>query len=73
MQKEKFATQSDPQLLSAVRALAEQEGRQFQSLIEEAMRDLLEKRRGSKPREHVARAFETSITAFDGLYKKLAK
>ena len=73
MQKEKFATQSDPDLLAAMRALAEQEGRQFQSLIEEAMRDLLEKRRTGKPRAHVMQSFEDSMKAFDSLYHKLAK
>ncbi len=71
--KEKFATQINSKTLSAVRRLAEKEGRQLQSLVEEALTDLLEKRRVGRPRAHVLAAYDRSHEAYGELYKKLAK
>ena len=51
--REKFATQVKPEILSAVRALAEKEGRQIQALVEEALIDMVEKHKNAKPRPHV--------------------
>ena len=49
--REKFATQVNSEILSAVRSLAEKEGRQLQVLVEEALADLIEKRKkGYAPR-----------------------
>ena len=48
IRREKFATQVNAETLAEVRGLAETEGRQLQSLIDEALSDLLEKRRQSK-------------------------
>ena len=42
--REKFATQVNSKILSAVRSLSVAEGRQLQALVEEAFTDLLEKR-----------------------------
>ena len=50
MSPEKFATQVDPGILKAVRALAHDEGRRVQVLVEEALSDLLEKHRKARPR-----------------------
>ena len=50
--KEKFATQVNPVLLAEVRALAHSEGRQLQALVDEALTDLIEKRRNTRPRNH---------------------
>jgi hypothetical protein len=47
--REKFATLFNSKLLSAVRILAEEEGRQLQVPVEEAHADLIEKRRRSGP------------------------
>lgn len=41
--REKFASQADPSLLSAIRQIAESEGRQLQVVIEEALRDYVER------------------------------
>jgi hypothetical protein len=41
--REKFATQVNSSILSAVRSLAQSEGRQLQALVEEALADLIEK------------------------------
>ena len=71
--REKFATQVDAKTLAAVRRVAEKEGRQLQSIIEEALTDLLEKRRMGKPRSHVLTAYERSHEQYGELYKKLAR
>ncbi|SFF95274.1 hypothetical protein SAMN05518801_104113 [Novosphingobium sp. CF614] len=71
--REKFATQVDAKILSAVRGLAQSEGRQIQALIDEALSDLIEKRRRSQPRAHVMEAYQGSLEKFGGLYKKLAE
>lgn len=71
--REKFATQVDAETLAQVRRLAESEGRQLQSLIEEALGDLLEKRKRTRPRDHVMAAYQASHGAYGELYKKLAK
>ena len=71
--REKFATQVDPAILASVRSLAQQEGRQLQALIEEALADLLEKRKNAQPRSPVMAAYQTSHDSYRELYKKLAK
>jgi hypothetical protein len=71
--REKFATQVDAKVLRKVRKLAEQEGRQLQVLVEEALTDLIDKRRGVKPRASVMNAYLASIERFEPLYKKLAE
>lgn len=71
--REKFATQVNTEILSDVRSLAQAEGRQLQALIEEALSDLIEKRRQSRPRGHVMAAYQASHETFAPLYKKLAE
>lgn len=71
--REKFATQVNSAILSAVRGLAQSEGRQLQTLVDEALADLLEKRRQGKPRAHVMAAYQASHEKFGPLYKKLAR
>jgi hypothetical protein len=71
--REKFATQVNSQYLTAMRALAEEEGRQIQALVDEAFADLLEKRKQSKPRAHVMGAYLASHEKYAPLYKKLAE
>ena len=71
--REKFATQVNSEILSAVRNLARQEGRQLQALVDEALTDLIEKRKNSRPRAHVMAAYRGSHEKYSELYKKLAK
>ncbi len=71
--REKFATQVDATLLAEIRALADDEGRQLQALVEEALADLVEKRRRSRPRDRVMAAYMTSHDTFAPLYRKLAE
>ncbi len=71
--REKFATQVKSDILSAVRALAEREGRQLQALVDEAFADLIEKRKKATPRSHVMGAYLASHEKYGPLYKKLAE
>jgi hypothetical protein len=69
----KFATQVNPHILQTVRDLAESEGRQLQSLVDEALADLIEKRKQAGPRLYVMDAYRPSHETFGPLYKKLAE
>jgi hypothetical protein len=71
--KEKFATQVSSPILAEVRAIAQSEGRQLQALVDEALVDLIEKRRNTRPRAHVMNAYGASHQKFAELYRKLAK
>jgi hypothetical protein len=71
--REEFATQISADTLTALRELAHSEGRQVESLVEEALADLLEKRRHNAARPHVMAAYLSSIDKYDELYKKLAE
>ena len=70
--REKFATQVNPEILAAVRSLAEKEGRQLQALVDEALADLIEKHKNARPRAHVMGAYLASHEKYGPLYKKLA-
>jgi hypothetical protein len=59
--------------LTTVRELAEQEGRQLQALVEEALTDLIEKRKHLQPRLSVMAAYQASHARYGTLYKKLAQ
>jgi Flp pilus assembly protein TadB len=71
--REKFATQVDSEILATVRDLARSEGRQLQALVDEALADLIEKRKQAKPRSRVMTAYQASHEKFAPLYKKLAE
>jgi len=71
--REKFATQVNSKILSEVRTLAEEEGRQLQALVDEALADLIEKHKNAKPRAHVMGAYLASHEKYGPLYKKLAR
>ena len=71
--REKFATQVNSQILGEVRSLAQTEGRQLQALVDEALADLIEKRKQAKPRANVMAAYQTSHATYAPLYKKLAQ
>ena len=71
--REKFATQVDSEILSSVREIASREGRQLQALVDEALADLVEKRRNGRARPHVMKEYLGSHAQFGDLYKNLAK
>ena len=71
--RQKYASQADPELLSAMRDAAKTEGRQFQAVMEDAMRDYLERRNSALPREHVLAHLRASIEKNRRLGELLAK
>jgi len=71
--RQKFATQVNSEILAAVRALAQSEGRQLQALVDEALTDLIEKHKNLGPRAHVMAAYLSSFDKYEPLYKKLAE
>ena len=73
LQREKFSSQASPDVLAALRELAATQGRQFQAVLDDAMRDYLERQTKSRPRQHVMASFASSLEEFDSLYRDLAK
>ena len=48
--REKFSSQASPELLTELREMARTEGRHFQAVLEDAMRNYIESRnRGESP------------------------
>ena len=73
MSRRKFATQVDAELLDEMRALAKQEGRQIQALVDEAFEQLIEQRRTGRTRRHVMDAYAQSREQYAPVYRKLAE
>jgi hypothetical protein len=71
--QEQLATQIDSDVLASIRNLAQEEGREIDNLVEEALRDLIQKHRQPHPRPHVTAAYRASQEKFATLYKKLAE
>ncbi len=71
--REKFASQADPELLAAMREIAREEGRQLQVVIEQAMREYVERQRGDRPREAVMAHLRDSVNEHRRLYGLLAE
>jgi len=69
----KFSSQAEPEVLEALRAIADQEGRQLQSVLGEALREYLARKQSKAPRRNVLEAFEQSLRERDELYRSLAK
>lgn len=68
-EREKFATQVHSQILAAIRGLALSEGRQLQVLVEEALSDLIEKRKNARPPAAVMDPYLASHERYAELYK----
>jgi predicted transcriptional regulator len=69
----KFSSQADPDVLEALQEVAAREGRQFQAVLGDAMRDYLAQKQNKAPRRSVIEAFQESLNARDDLYRSLAK
>ncbi|WP_279140634.1 hypothetical protein [Bilophila wadsworthia] len=72
-QKVKFATRLSSDVLAELRQMAHKEGRQIQSILDEALREYIENKRNAKPRTHVMTALFSSMTEHDALYEALSK
>lgn len=69
----KFSSQAAPEVLSALRQIADSQGRQFQAVLDEALRDYIDRQQKAHPRRHVMASFASSLDEFDTLYGELAK
>lgn len=71
--REKFSSQAAPEVLAALREIARKQGRQFQAVLDDALRDYIDRQRQARPRRHVLTAFADSVQEFEALYRELAK
>ncbi len=71
--REKFSSQAAPEVLAALRQLAESQGREFQAVVDEALRDYLDRQQKERPRRHVMESFASSVEEFESLYRELAR
>jgi len=69
----KFSSQADPEVLEGLQEVATREGRQFQAVLGDAMREYLAHKRQQSPRRNVIEAFQESLKERDELYRSLAK
>lgn len=73
MAVQKFSSQARPELLEEVRAIAAAEGRQFQSVLDEALAEWVERKKGERPRPETIAHLKASIARHRSLYEELAK
>ncbi len=71
--REKFSSQAAPEVLAALRRIAESQGRRFQAVLDDALRDYIDRQQKERPRRHVMTALASSLEEFDRLYRELAK
>lgn len=69
----KFASQAEPELLDAMKRVAKEEGRQFQTVLEEAMVYYIENRKHKKIRSSVLSHFHDSVAKNRRLAELLAR
>lgn len=72
-QLSKFSSQADPEVLSALKELAQREGRKMHAVLDEALSDYLVRKGALQPKQDTMNHFAQSLKEFDQLYKKLAK
>jgi hypothetical protein len=70
---QKLSSQARPELLDEVRRIAATEGRQFQAVLDEALAEWVEKKKGEAPWPDVIAHAKASIARHRELYKKLAE
>lgn len=69
---QKFSSQARPELLEEVRRIASDEGRHFQAVLDEALTDWVERKKGEHPRPEVIGHLRASIARHRRLYEELA-
>jgi hypothetical protein len=68
--RKKFSSQAAPEVLAALRQIAKNQGRQFQAVLDEALRDYIDRQHKEHSRRHVLSAFASSLNEFDTLYRE---
>ncbi len=71
--KVKYSSQVAPELLSTMREIARQEGRQFQAVMEDAMQEYIVNRSRQTPRPEVMAHFRASVERNRRLAELLAE
>ena len=71
--RNKIPCQAAPDVRAALRQIAENQGRPFQSVLDEALRDDFDRQQKDRPRRDVLTAFASSLDEFDSLYRELAR
>ena len=71
--REKFSSQAAAEVLTAMRQIAERQGHQFQAVLDEALRDYIDRQQQQHVRRHVMTAFAASLDEFDDLDRELPK
>ena len=71
--REKFSSQASPELLAAIRDIARKDGRHFQAVLEDALREYIENRSRESPRAAVMAHFQASVEKNRRLGELLAK
>lgn len=69
----KFSSQADPDVLEGLQNIASREGRQFQAVLGDAMREYLAQKHQQAPQRNAMEAFQESLNERDGLYRSLAR
>ena len=69
----KFSSQADPELLTAMRQIARNDGRHFQAVLEDAMSHYIESRVQQKVRPEVMAHHRASVERHRLLYELLAR
>ena len=71
--REKFSSQAAPDVLAALRQIADSQGRQFQAVLEQALREFVERKRDATPRAEVMAHFQASVEKNRRLGELLAR
>ena len=71
--KERFSGQAAPELLAAMRSIAQAEGRDFEAALEEAMQEYVANREEPKIQPEAMAHFRASLERNRQLYELLAQ
>jgi predicted transcriptional regulator len=71
--RESFVSQAEPEVLEKLRQIAKAQGREFEAVMDDALREYVERRQEDAGRKNVMDAFASSLEEFDSLYRELAK
>lgn len=71
--QETIAAYPSHEVLVMLKQIAEKEGRQVQNVLDEALKEYIERKTLGQPNRHVMHAFADSLAEFDSLYTELAK
>ena len=72
-QREKFSSKASSELLKRMREIARRDGRHFQAVLEDAMRDYIASQAHENVRPEVMTHYKASVERNRRLYKLLAE